>query len=72
MRIPKTGSQSEIYGEEFIHCVSLRAIEEKPKGPTAEEQATRFQNLVLAVESERNALQLRRALVARRRELLSE
>ena len=51
---------------------SLRAIEEKPKGPTAEEQATRFQTLVVAVESERKALQLRRALVARRRELLSE
>ena len=51
---------------------SLNAIEEKPKGPTAEEQAATFKNLVIAVESERKALQLRRALVARRRELLSE
>ena len=51
---------------------SLNAIEEKPIGPTAEEQATTFKNLVIAVESERKALQLRRALVARRRELLSE
>ena len=51
---------------------SLNAIEEKPSGPTAEEQATTFKNLVIAVESERKALQLRRALVARRRELLSE
>ena len=51
---------------------SLNAIEEKPIGPTAEEQATTFKNLVVAVESERKALQLRRALVARRRELLSE
>ena len=51
---------------------SLNTIEEKPNGPTAEEQATTFKNLVTAVESERKALQLRRALVARRRELLSE
>ena len=51
---------------------SLNAIEEKPIGPTEEEQATTFKNLVMAVESERKALQLRRALVARRRELLSE
>lgn len=51
---------------------SLNVIEEKPKGPTAEEQSTTFKNLVIAVESERKALQLRRALVARRRELLSE
>ena len=51
---------------------SLNAIEEIPKGPTAEEQGTTFKNLVIAVESERKALQLRRALVARRRELLSE
>ena len=51
---------------------SLNVIEEKPTGPTAEEKATTFKNLVMAVESERKALQLRRALVARRRELLSE
>ncbi|KAF8811362.1 hypothetical protein BYT27DRAFT_7134375 [Phlegmacium glaucopus] len=51
---------------------SLNTIEEKPKGSTAEEQASTFKNLIAAVESERKALQLRRALVARRRELLSE
>ena len=51
---------------------SLNMIEEKPNGPTADEQAATFKNLVMAVESERKALQLRRALVARRRELLSE
>ncbi|KAH9475063.1 Eukaryotic translation initiation factor 3 subunit A [Psilocybe cubensis] len=51
---------------------TLEAIEEKPPAPTAEEQAARFRTLVAAVESERKALQLRRALVARRRELLSE
>ena len=51
---------------------SLKVIEEKPSGPSEEEQATTFKNLVMAVESERKALQLRRALVARRRELLSE
>jgi hypothetical protein len=45
---------------------------QKPEGPTAEEQATTYKNLVIAVESERKALQLRRALVARRRELLSK
>jgi translation initiation factor 3 subunit A len=37
-----------------------------------EEQAEKFEGLVAVVESERKALQLRRALVARRRELLSE
>jgi len=51
---------------------SLNDIEESPEGSAAEEQATTFKNLVMAVESERKALQLRRALVARRRELLSE
>ena len=51
---------------------SLNVIEEKPNGPTAEEQTATFKNLLIAVESERKALQLRRALVARRRELLSE
>jgi translation initiation factor 3 subunit A len=40
--------------------------------PSKEEQAARFAALVAAVEGERKALQLRRALVARRRELLSE
>lgn len=37
-----------------------------------EEQAEKFKTLVTLAESERKALQLRRALVARRRELLSE
>jgi translation initiation factor 3 subunit A len=50
----------------------LNITEEKPKGLTAEEQTATFKNLIIAVESERKALQLRRALVARRRELLSE
>lgn len=39
---------------------------------SAEEQAEKFKTLVTLAESERKALQLRRALVARRRELLSE
>ncbi|PBK70465.1 hypothetical protein ARMSODRAFT_955964 [Armillaria solidipes] len=39
---------------------------------STEEQQAKLQTLVTAVESERKALQLRRALVARRRELLSE
>lgn len=51
---------------------SLKTIEAKSNEPTVEEQAATFKNLVVAVESERKALQLRRALVARRRELLSE
>jgi translation initiation factor 3 subunit A len=51
---------------------SLRVIEGPPPTPTAEEQQSKFKALVAAVESERKALQLRRSLVARRRELLSE
>ncbi|KAF9471257.1 hypothetical protein BDN70DRAFT_977463 [Pholiota conissans] len=51
---------------------SLSVIEEQPPAPSAEEKAAKFKALVTAVESERKALQLRRALVARRRELLSE
>ena len=39
---------------------------------TQEEQQAKFTTLVAAAEAERKALQLRRALVARRRELLSE
>ncbi|KAJ7641309.1 hypothetical protein FB45DRAFT_1000054 [Roridomyces roridus] len=39
---------------------------------TAEEQQEKFKALADAVKTERKALQLRRALVARRRELLSE
>ncbi|KAJ3502053.1 hypothetical protein NLJ89_g9057 [Agrocybe chaxingu] len=51
---------------------SLQVIEGQPTKPTPEEQSVKFQALVAAVESERKALQIRRALVARRRELLSE
>lgn len=51
---------------------SLQIIEGPPPTPTTEEQQNKFKLLVAAVESERKALQLRRALVARRRELLSE
>ncbi|KAF9466778.1 hypothetical protein BDZ94DRAFT_1250758 [Collybia nuda] len=39
---------------------------------STDEQAEKFKSLVALAESERKALQLRRALVARRRELLSE
>lgn len=51
---------------------SLHVIEGQPSTSTVEEQQSKFKSLVNAVESERKALQLRRALVARRRELLSE
>ena len=56
------------------HCLhrSLQVIEDKQPKSTVEEQQARFKTLVSAVESERKALQIRRALVARRRELLSE
>ncbi|OCH86931.1 hypothetical protein OBBRIDRAFT_890151 [Obba rivulosa] len=43
-----------------------------PKAPTEEEQQAKFAALVAAAQAERKALQLRRAIVARRRELLSE
>lgn len=48
------------------------AILEPPPVPSAEEQRARVAALVTAAEAERKALQLRRAIVARRRELLSE
>jgi len=51
---------------------SLEVIDGSPCTPTAEEQQEKFKILVAAVESERKALQLRRSLVARRKELLSE
>ncbi|TEB23920.1 hypothetical protein FA13DRAFT_1818162 [Coprinellus micaceus] len=53
---------------------SLSKIEGSSKVPafTPEEQQAKFKTLVSAVEAERKALQIRRALVARRRELLSE
>ncbi|KAF8261433.1 hypothetical protein EI94DRAFT_1667128 [Lactarius quietus] len=47
-------------------------ILEPPPVPTAEEQRARVATLVTAANAERKALQLRRAIVARRRELLSE
>ncbi len=48
------------------------AILEPPPVPSAEEQRARVAALVTAADAERKALQLRRAIVARRRELLSE
>ena len=47
-------------------------ILEPPPVPTADEQRARIAALVTAADAERKALQLRRAIVARRRELLSE
>ncbi|EIW52939.1 uncharacterized protein TRAVEDRAFT_175066 [Trametes versicolor FP-101664 SS1] len=43
-----------------------------PTPPTEEEQQAKFAALAAAAQAERKALQVRRALVARRRELLSE
>ncbi|TFK83250.1 hypothetical protein K466DRAFT_555389 [Polyporus arcularius HHB13444] len=43
-----------------------------PTQPSEEEQQAKFAALVAAAQAERKALQIRRALVARRRELLSE
>ncbi|KAI0739664.1 hypothetical protein C8Q80DRAFT_1112131 [Daedaleopsis nitida] len=43
-----------------------------PTQPTEEEQQEKFAALVTAAQAERKAIQIRRALVARRRELLSE
>ncbi|KAH9931745.1 hypothetical protein B0H21DRAFT_825981 [Amylocystis lapponica] len=43
-----------------------------PSVPSEEEQQAQFAALMTAAQAEREALQLRRALVARRRELLSE
>lgn len=52
---------------------SLGRLEADQKHGVPEgQQAEKFKTLVAVVESERKALQLRRALVARRRELLSE
>lgn len=50
---------------------ALAIIEPHPV-PSAEEQRVRIAALVTAADAERKALQLRRAIVARRRELLSE
>ncbi|KAI8976390.1 hypothetical protein BD414DRAFT_167349 [Trametes punicea] len=43
-----------------------------PAAPSEEEQQAKFAALVAAAQAERKALQIRRALVARRRELLAE
>ncbi|TFK68922.1 hypothetical protein BDN72DRAFT_888419 [Pluteus cervinus] len=51
---------------------SLATVEPPPPKLTVEEQGEKLKSLVSAVEKERKALQIRRALVARRRELLSE
>ncbi|KAH6905115.1 translation initiation factor eIF3a [Coprinopsis sp. MPI-PUGE-AT-0042] len=52
---------------------SLEAIEGPSKPQLSEEEKkAKFKALASAVEAERKALQIRRALVARRRELLSE
>ncbi|PIL32545.1 transporter [Ganoderma sinense ZZ0214-1] len=48
------------------------AVLEPPAQPTEEEQQAQFAALVSAAQAERKALQIRRALVARRRELVSE
>jgi translation initiation factor 3 subunit A len=48
------------------------AIIEPPSVPLAEEQLSRVAALITAADAERKALKLRRAIVARRRELLSE
>ncbi|KAI0321539.1 hypothetical protein OF83DRAFT_1099158 [Amylostereum chailletii] len=50
---------------------TLSVLEPKPQ-PTPEEQQKRVANLVAAAQAERKTLQLRRAIVARRRELRSE
>ena len=52
---------------------SLVTLQQHPStASSAEEQQANFEAVVIAAEAERKALQLRRALVARRRELLSE
>ena len=51
---------------------SPHKIEETPEALSREEQAEKIKVLVVAVESEHKALQLKRAIVVRRRELLSE
>jgi translation initiation factor 3 subunit A len=52
-------------------ATSLQIIEPAPT-PAADEQATKLAALVSAAQAERKALALRRAVVARRRELLQE
>ena len=50
----------------------LDAPAKASRAPTEEEQKEKLTSLVAAVEAERKALQLRRAIVARRRELIGE
>ena len=71
---PSTAQLVRTRLSDVANCLhkSLQAIEGPPPKPTAEEEHSKFQTLLAAVESERKALQLRRSLVARRRELLSE
>jgi translation initiation factor 3 subunit A len=55
------------------HSLGVLEVDgQQPGVLSEEEQAEKFKALVAVVESERKALQVRRALVARRRELLSE
>ncbi|XP_006456443.1 hypothetical protein AGABI2DRAFT_78098 [Agaricus bisporus var. bisporus H97] len=51
---------------------TIQVLDGESVPPPQENQDARFKELVSAVEAERKALQIKRALVARRRELLSE
>lgn len=51
---------------------TIQVLDGESVPPPQEDQDARFKELVTAVEAERKALQIKRALVARRRELLSE
>lgn len=51
---------------------TIQVLDCEPVRSSREEQDARFRQLVAAVEAERKALQIKRALVARRRELVSE
>ncbi len=78
--IPNTGpiqpSTSEFVrtrlGKVALTLHNSLAILHPPAQPTEEEQRAKFAALVAAAQAERKAIQIRRALVARRRELLSE
>lgn len=51
---------------------TIQILDGEPLPLPQEEQKAKFKELVAAVEAERKALQIKRALVARRRELVSE
>ena len=51
---------------------SLSAIHPEPEEPLQQEQQTNFSQLIAAANAERQGLRNRRALIARRRELLTE